>query len=232
MGFSAPSLVPEHFEIFTGFYVPSTMITLWIVSAIVVVAVMLFYFVYLKKFTPKPRGLQNVLEIGVGAALNLSKSKLFEKGGTIAAYITTLAIVIVLPGLTELLSFRAVETDVNFTAALALITFVLVLAYGIRYRGAGGYLKTFLGPNKAISFIYLPVKILTTVAIPISLACRLFGNMFAGLVIMELVYFAMGYFAVVVPAFLSIYFNLFHIGMQAFVFMSLTLVFISESVEE
>ena len=122
---------------------------------------------------------------------------------------------------------RAPATDINFTLALALITFIYINVYGAKKRGMLGRLKSFGEPVK---FIY-PIKLITHIASPVSLTCRLFGNLFSGLIIMELIYYAMGYFAIAIPAVLSIYFNLFHIGMQTFVFITLTLAFMSEAME-
>lgn len=227
MGFEVAGLWPDRVELLPGFTVPVTMITLWIVSAILIVLALVFRFVILKKFKEKPTGIQNVLELGVESANNLAKSKLREKGRSIAPYVMTLAIVIVCSGLVELVGVRAPETDLNFTIALALITFILINAYGIRYKGAWGRIKSFGEPVKAIA----PINLVTHCAVPISLSCRMFGNLFSGLVIMELIYYALGYFAVGIPAVLSIYFNLFHIGMQAYVFLVLSLSFINEAVE-
>lgn len=227
MGLEVANLTPDRVTLFGDFSVPVTMITLWIVSVILIVAALIIRFVLLKKFKQKPKGLQNILELGIEASCRLSKSNLHEKGKSIAPYVTTLAIVLVLSGLTELLGVRAPATDINFTIALALISFVLINAYAIRYRGVFGRLKSFGEP---IKFIY-PIKVLTHVATPISLACRLFGNLFSGLIIMELIYSALGYFAVGIPAVLSVYFNLFHVGMQAYVFIMLTLSFINEGLE-
>jgi F-type H+-transporting ATPase subunit a len=63
------------------------------------------------------------------------------------------------------------------------------------------------------------------------MACRLFGNMFAGMIIIDLLYFAMKKFAVVLPGVAGLYFNLFHPLIQAFIFITLTLSYIAEAAE-
>ena len=68
-------------------------------------------------------------------------------------------------------------------------------------------------------------------AVPVSLACRLFGNMLGGLIVMDLLYFAMGNYAVALPSVVGLYFNVFHPLIQAFIFVTLTLTFIGEAVE-
>ncbi len=80
--------------------------------------------------------------------------------------------------------------------------------------------------------IIAPFKLLSDLAVPISLACRLFGNMLGGLVVVELIYFALGAFSVGIPAVLGLYFNAFHPLIQFFIFINLSLTFIGEAVEE
>ncbi len=58
-----------------------------------------------------------------------------------------------------------------------------------------------------------------------------FWNMFSGLVVMDMLYGALGYFAFIgIPGIASIYFILFHLGMQSYVFTMLTMSFIEEKV--
>jgi F-type H+-transporting ATPase subunit a len=59
----------------------------------------------------------------------------------------------------------------------------------------------------------------------------LFGNLFSGLVVMDMIYSGMGYFAIFLPALAAIYFILFHMGMQSYVFTMLTMSFMKEKLE-
>ena len=59
----------------------------------------------------------------------------------------------------------------------------------------------------------------------------MFGNLFSGLVIMDLIYQAMGALCGCHPGILAIYFNLFHLAMQSYVFVMLTMSFINEGLE-
>ena len=69
---------------------------------------------------------------------------------------------------------------------------------------------------------------ITHAIIPVSLSFRLFGNMFAGLVVMDLLY-GVWYLSFGLPALISIYFNLFHTGIQTYIFLVLTLSFMEET---
>lgn len=84
----------------------------------------------------------------------------------------------------------------------------------------------------------------TDLFIPVSLACRMFGNLLGGFIIMHLVYSVLvslvrNYFytvlpvalAAVLPGILSIYFGVFHVLIQAYIFLMLTLTFVREASE-
>ena len=122
---------------------------------------------------------------------------------------------------------RPNTSDLNSTVALSLITFVLIQYYSIKKKGIIGRLKTLSGPMpKAL----VPIKLITDFAVPVSLACRMFGNILGGVVVMELLY-SVGFLKFIIPGALSLYFTLFHTGMQAFVFITLSLTFIEEARE-
>jgi len=131
-------------------------------------------------------------------------------------------------------------TDVNVTFAMSLSVFVLTLYYSVKIKGAGGFLKelTFhpiAPPTSGIGIIAAPLVIafnfvlegVSLIAKPISLSLRLFGNMYAG----ELIF--------ILIALLGLYQVPFHFGwavfhilvitLQAFIFMMLTIVYLSQA---
>ena len=77
----------------------------------------------------------------------------------------------------------APTADTNLTYALAAVTMVSVWAYGIKQKGARGYFKHFLEPFPVL----LPLNILEELVKPITLALRLFGNIFAGGIMLALI---------------------------------------------
>jgi F-type H+-transporting ATPase subunit a len=87
------------------------------------------------------------------------------------------------------------------------------------------------GPMVAMRPIMIPMKIVSDIAIPISLACRLFGNMLGGMIVMELLKGALGGYASGIPGIAGLYFNLFHPLIQAYIFITLSLTFIDEAME-
>ena len=115
--------------------------------------------------------------------------------------------------------------DLNVTIALALMSIVMVEIAGIKRKGVGGWLKYFTKPIAVIT----PINILEIVIKPLSLCMRLFGNIFGGFIIMELLKILVP-FAVPIP--FSCYFEIFDALLQAYVFVFLTSIYLSEAVEE
>jgi len=77
----------------------------------------------------------------------------------------------------------APTADVNLTYALSLLVIVSVHVYSIRQRGGGGYLKHYAQPFP----VMLPLNLIEELAKPVSLALRLFGNIFAGGIMISLI---------------------------------------------
>jgi F-type H+-transporting ATPase subunit a len=73
--------------------------------------------------------------------------------------------------------------DTNVTYAMAVTVIVSVWVYGVRQNGLGGYLKHFVQPHWAM----LPLNLIEEVTKPVSLALRLFGNIFAGGILLALI---------------------------------------------
>jgi len=74
----------------------------------------------------------------------------------------------------------------------------------------------------------MPIRIITDLIAPCSIAIRLFANIMVGGVIMQLIYMVM---PVILPAVVASYFSLLHVGIQTFVLGLLSLVYIGEAVE-
>lgn len=132
-------------------------------------------------------------------------------------------------------------TDVNITFGLALTVFALILVYNVVFKGPIGFLKEVLthpfGPWLAP--VNLVLRIVEEIARPVSLALRLFGNLFAGELIFVLIALLLaqlrtgigGVFLSLVVGFLSnlawTFFHVLVIPLQAFVFSVLTVVYLS-----
>ena len=80
---------------------------------------------------------------------------------------------------------RAGAADLNFTLGLALISFVAFIAFGLRANGVRGYLKELLVAEPAyMTPLLTPIHLISELSRVISLSMRLFGNVFAGEVLL------------------------------------------------
>jgi F-type H+-transporting ATPase subunit a len=129
-------------------------------------------------------------------------------------------------------AFRAVPTtDPNVTLGMSVSIFFLIIFYSIKIKGVGGFLKELafqpFGP-KMMPFNLL-IEVPTLLAKPVSLGLRLYGNLYAG----ELVFLLIALFgAFQLPAhFVWAAFHLLVVPLQAFIFMMLTIVYLSQASE-
>jgi F-type H+-transporting ATPase subunit a len=132
--------------------------------------------------------------------------------------------------------FRGISVDLNFTAALALIAVVMIQVIGFRAQGAG-YLSKFFNTRRmfkvpffgAMDFLVGLLELISEISKILSFAFRLFGNMFAGIVLVAIVAGLLGKFSIL-PAMIMM-FELFVGVIQAFVFGMLTMVFMAQATQ-
>ena len=194
-----------------------------------------------------PGGLQNFVEMVVGLVDQQVKDTFHGK----SALVTPLAITIfvwvfvmnamdlipvdflpVLLGAVGVHYFKAVPTtDPNLTFAMSITVFCIMIWMNLKVKGVGGFLhEVFSAPFGAkLAPVNLIFRVVEDIAKPISLALRLFGNMYAG----EMVFILIALLGIwQLP--LALPWALFHIliiTLQAFVFMMLTIVYMSMAAE-
>jgi F-type H+-transporting ATPase subunit a len=124
---------------------------------------------------------------------------------------------------------RAAAADLNFTLGLALIAFVAFVAWGIRANGIGGYLKELLIAEPAyMTPLLTPIHLISEFSRLISLSFRLFGNIFAGEVLLAAM---LALVPLLVPS-LFLGLELLVAFVQALVFALLTLTYITLAIAE
>lgn len=132
--------------------------------------------------------------------------------------------------------FRGISVDLNFTAALAIISVVMIQVIGFRAQGFG-YLSKFFNTRRmfkvpffgAMDFLVGLLELISEISKILSFAFRLFGNMFAGIVLVAIVAGLLGRFSIL-PAMVMM-FELFVGVIQAFVFGMLTMVFMAQATQ-
>lgn len=219
-------LSPPRVDLF-GFSVSSTVLVAWIIIAVLLIGAAIIRFALIPRFKETPRGLQNVLELMVSEMSKFTRERLGHENEGLSVYFFAIAALFLGSAVVELFGFRPPTTDLTMAFSYAMITFILINYYGIRKKGLGGRLKTFLQPMPAMA----PFKLLSDIAVPVSLAGRLAGNMLGGMIVVDLLYYALGTFSVGIPAVLGLFFDAFHPLIQFFIFINLSLTFIGEAME-
>ena len=224
---------------FGNFKLSDTVVTSWLIIA--GLALVAFLLTRNLKKVPTSK-VQIFLEFVIGGFDNFVKTTMgancVKDLPFIVPYIGSLFLFFAVSNLIGLLGFRSPTTDLDTTLAWALITFFMIYYAGIKKKGMGMF-KELLEP---IPF-FLPLNIIGELAKPISLSFRPFGNILGGSVIMALLYQFLGFVSttltginipfgqLIIPVPLHLYFDIFAGILQAFIFIMLTMVFVSSATE-
>ncbi len=180
-----------------------------------------------------PGKLQLFWEVIIEQVQEVVDSTIGPAGARVVPLAVTLFIFILVANLVEVVPTGARQdllpaptSDVNLPYALALIVIVLVHVASIRARGLRGYLRHYLQPFK----LFLPINIIEEITKPVTLALRLFGNMFAGGLMVSLI--------ALLPVFMVApanpiwkLFDIFIAVIQAFIFALLTIIYFGMAME-
>ena len=211
--------------------------TVWITTShacilLVVVFMIVFAIVAnrkLKKATEIPDGFQNVIELIVELLDGMVGSTMGKWAPGFRNYISTIFIFILVSNISGLFGLRPPTADYGTTLALGLITFSLIHINTFKHQSVKQIWIDKCSPLPPWLPIWLPINLISDIAVPISLSLRLFANVLSGTVMMALVYGLLSKFAVIWPAALHVYFDLFSGAIQTYVFCMLTMTYISNA---
>lgn len=234
------SVAAEKIFSISGFPVTNSIIVAWIAMALLVIT----SFVATRRVALVPHGIQNFLEGVLEGILKLVDSVTGDRRQSLQFFplIATIFIFVLignwlglLPGVGSigiqevhegkslLVPFlRSTAADLNFTLALALISVVVVQIVGITSIGFFRYASRFINFSSPLNFFVGVLELISEIAKLISFSFRLFGNIFAGEVLLTVMFF-------LVPYLVPLPFMLFEVFVgfiQAMVFSMLTLVFL------
>lgn len=226
----------ELFKIGT-FSITNSLFLTFIVSLVLIFSAFLIH----KRINIIPGKIQSILEMGMEWFLDLMSSTLgsvkmaeryFPLIATIFIFIMVSNLLGIFPGVGsftiengshKVSLFRSPAADLNFTLAFAVISVVVTNVLGAMAVGFFPHISKFINFKDPIKFFIGILEIVSEVAKIISLSFRLFGNVFAGEVLLTIVFFLSPYFVPLPFLFLEIFVGL----IQAFLFAMLTLVSIS-----
>lgn len=207
--------------VFGGIAIPESLVVTWgVMAVLVILALWLTHDMKVDHISKR----QAFAEFLVTKLETLIGNVVGEKGKCYVPYLLTVLLYLALSNIVGIFGFKSPTKDLGVTASLALMSIVLVEAAGIRARSVKGWLKSFTKPVAIVT----PINILEVFTRPLSLCMRLFGNVLGSFVIMELIKMVVPY---VLPAVLSLYFDLFDGILQAYVFVFLTGLYIQDAIE-
>lgn len=174
-----------------------------------------------------PGGFQNVVELIVEKLDGMVEGVMGKNAPAFANYIGTIFIFIFLSNISGLFGLRPPTADYGVTLPLGVMTFVTIHFNKFRHQKVKGVIKGLCEPW----VFWAPINIIGDVAVPISLSLRLFANVLSGTVMMALVYALLSRIAIIWPAALHVYFDLFSGAIQTYVFCMLTMTYINDAIE-
>lgn len=214
-------------EFFTKFLAPTkTVYSMWVIMAVLV----LFSIIATRKMKIVPGKLQNLAELAVSGILGFYEGVLGPKKtrqyfpilATFFIFIIVCNYCGLIPGAGEL--FTVPTSILAVTAALAVISFVLIQSQGIKHHGLGKYLLTFFKPVVVLA----PIMILEQFIRPVSMALRLYGNISGEELAAETLF---GLFPIGLPIVMHVL-SLLFCFIQAMVFSMLMAVFLDEATSD
>ncbi|NRD77184.1 F0F1 ATP synthase subunit A [Bacillus sp. BRMEA1] len=224
---------------FMGLYFNLTNILMITVASVIVVIIAM---ISTRKLAMKPTGMQNFLEWVMDFVKSIINSMMdWQDGGRFHILGITLILYIFVSnmlGLPFLITVNGTEwwrsptSDPTVALTLAVMVVALSHFYGVKLKGAKGYGKGFFEP---LPFLF-PLKIIEEFANTLTLGLRLFGNIYAGELLLSLLITglakvnALGFISAVPLTFVWLGFSMFVSTIQAYIFTMLTMVYMSHKV--
>jgi len=217
------------------FTIGSVKITETVVFGIIIsLLILLFAFLATRKMERVPKGFQAAGELIVDTVYKMVGETMGKENLRFAPYMGTLLLFLGFGSCLGLFSLRPVTADINCTVPLALVSFVMIHYNAVKAQTAPGYMKHLASP-----YVFMfPMNVMSDLMFPVTLAFRIFGNILAGVIVMTLLYGALGslssvlgssipFFVIALPLPLNFFFDMFEPALQAYIFVMLTMVFTS-----
>ena len=201
-----------------------TLLATYFVIAILILLILIVR----RRITLIPGPVQMVVEAIIGLWDKIAQENMGPKGREYMPLIFSLFVFIFVSNQVGMLPsggwLISPTSDLNTNLAMALLVIFIVQIVTIREKGIKGWVKHYCSPM----FLFLPINIIEELAKPMTLSCRLFGNIIAG----EIVIIILGFLAPYVFPAVWILFSLFVGLLQAFIFTVLTISYLAGAVGE
>lgn len=208
--------------IFGGIDVAESTVISWVIMAIIMILTLVLT---RNMRVENPGKLQVGVEYVVESLQNIVRGIVGYEGERYVPYLATVLVFLGISNVFAVTGMKPPTKDLNVSAAVALMSIVLVQIASIRQNRVKGWLKGFTKPIAVVT----PINIMELAIRPLSLCMRLFGNVLGAFVVMKLLEHLV---PVILPAVFSLYFDFFDGLIQAYVFVFLTGLFIKEAIED
>lgn len=215
--------IPIDVPLLGEIHIHESIIITWFIMAVIMIAVLLLT----RKMEIIPSKRQALVESAVTWVTDFFEGNMGKAGKRYVPYLSTVFLFLAIANLIGMFGFgiKPPTKDINVTAALAVMSLVLIEISTFRAQGGlKGFLKSFAKPMP----IMIPINIMELAIRPLSLCMRLFGNVLGAFVVMKLIENVCG---VILPMVFSMYFDVFDGLIQAYVFVFLTSLFMAEGME-
>lgn len=217
-----PIIYSHNFGTFTVDITTSVVIQ-WAIIAVLGIG----SFLLTRNLKEKPDKKQAAIEQLYDTIKSLVTDTMGESYSSFIPYIGSLIIYLIFLNFSGLIGIKPPTQDLSVTIGLAFTTFITIHYTAIKRNGFGRYLKGYIHPFAFMA----PINLMERVMLPVSLALRLFGNMLAATILVELVYEVLGNYAIGIPIIVHGYFDVFDGTIQMLVFSMLTMIQIKLTVE-
>lgn len=208
--------------IFGGIDVAESTVISWVIMAIIMILTLVLT---RNMKVENPGKLQVGVEYVVESLQNIVRGIVGHEGERYVPYLATVLVFLGISNVFAVTGMKPPTKDLNVSAAVALMSIILVQIASIRQNRVKGWLKGFTKPIAVVT----PINIMELAIRPLSLCMRLFGNVLGAFVVMKLLEHLV---PVILPAVFSLYFDFFDGLIQAYVFVFLTGLFIKEAIED
>ena len=208
--------------IFGGIDVAESTVISWVIMAIIMILTLVLT---RNMKVENPGKLQVGVEYVVESLQNIVRGIVGHEGERYVPYLATVLVFLGISNVFAVTGMNPPTKDLNVSAAVALMSIVLVQIASIRQNRVKGWLKGFTKPIAVVT----PINIMELAIRPLSLCMRLFVNVLGAFVVMKLLEHLV---PVILPAAFSLYFDFFDGLIQAYVFVFLTGLFIKEAIED
>lgn len=208
--------------IFGGIDIAESTVISWVIMAIIMILTLVLT---RNMKVENPGKLQVGVEYVVESLQNIVRGIVGHEGERYVPYLATVLVFLGISNVFAVTGMKPPTKDLNVSAAVALMSIILVQIASIRQNRVKGWLKGFTKPIAVVT----PINIMELAIRPLSLCMRLFGNVLGAFVVMKLLEHLV---PIILPAVFSLYFDFFDGLIQAYVFVFLTGLFIKEAVED